>query len=150
MLMLLVATFAVAQEPIKVKTELQTCREDSATQYTSIEKYMTLTHEIEASDKAKIAELQKKYDDLAKQFDENVVAYNNQLGIAKTLAATTPAGPTAKSVLLKSLLGGARGAGSQSFGEGFSRGAGFPVSAPIPQITCNTNTFGNTSSTNCY
>ena len=77
-----------------------------------------------------------------------VNSYNQLLTLAK--ASTYSSDPTTKAIILKGLLGAAKGAGSQSFGEGFSRGAGLPIPAPVPQITCNTTTFGNTSSTNCY
>ena len=64
---------AVAQEPIKVKTELQTCREDLAVEQGVAEKLYAMVKESTPQPKSdSLVELQKKYDDLIEQFNQNV------------------------------------------------------------------------------
>lgn len=133
-----------AQQPIKVKTELQTCKEDLEMQT----RLADGLYAIVKSTPPDAIELQKRYDDLVRRFNANATEHNklvdgyvelskqyDQLYEVAAKAVSTP------QVVQKSRV--------SAFMRGFSQSM-TAQRQTTESVTCNTVNFGTTSSTNCY
>lgn len=142
-LILLAASLASAQETIKAKTDLQGCQEDLAVeQKVAVGLYDLLQQSAPQPKSESLEELQKKYDALVAKFNANVAQHNQLVkqydelyDVAMKVATQPQAAPRSR---------------ASAFMQGFSRSMAAQRQANSEQITCNTTSFGNMSSTNCY
>lgn len=146
-LVLFAVSLASAQQPIKVKTELQTCKEDLA-MYTKMSDELYTIVKATPSD---VTDLQTKYDDLVRRFNENVEKHNklvdNYVELSKQYDQLYD---VAVKVVSTPGVGAAPRSRVSAFMRGFSQSMAAQRQAKTEPVTCNTVSFGATSSTNCY